>query len=125
MCAASSRKKKSGAIDFEALKQHGYKGGLSVLKVPQPKEEPNWTWSTGREHREAGEPEKKSSQERVKPGNDAAVVNVQKETDKKNLSFSQKEKRKRELGQASRGKSYVEEEKRLLRDSGVYSGFDT
>ncbi|CAM6097040.1 unnamed protein product [Calypogeia fissa] len=40
-------------------------------------------------------------------------------------SFSQKEKRKRDLGQASRGKNYVEEEKRLLRDSGVYSGFDT
>jgi len=43
----------------------------------------------------------------------------------KNVSFSQKEKRKRELGQASRGKNYVEEEKRLLRESGVYSGFDT
>lgn len=45
--------------------------------------------------------------------------------EQKALSFSQKEKRKRDLGQASRGKSYVEEEKRLLRDSGVYSGFDT
>ena len=40
------------------------------------------------------------------------------------LSFRQKEKRKRDAGQASRGKNYVEEEKRLLRDSGVYSGFD-
>ena len=40
------------------------------------------------------------------------------------LSFSQKEKRKRDLGQSSRGKNYVEEEKRLLRDQGVYSGFD-
>ena len=45
--------------------------------------------------------------------------------EKKNLSFSQKEKRKRDLGQASRGKNYVEEEKRLLRDSGIYSSFDT
>jgi hypothetical protein len=45
--------------------------------------------------------------------------------EKKNMSFQQKEKRKRELGQASRGKNYVEEEKRLLRESGVYSGFDT
>jgi hypothetical protein len=29
------------------------------------------------------------------------------------------------MGQSSRGKNYVEEEKRLLRDQGVYSGFDT
>lgn len=34
------------------------------------------------------------------------------------------EKRKRELGQASRGGSYVEEEKRLGRQLGMYSGFD-
>ena len=35
------------------------------------------------------------------------------------------EKRKRELGQAKRGKNYVEEEKRQARNLGVYSGFDT
>ncbi len=29
------------------------------------------------------------------------------------------------MGQNSRGKYYVEEEKRLLRDQGVYLGFDT
>ncbi len=46
-------------------------------------------------------------------------------TEQKALSFSQKEKRKRDMGQSSRGKNYVEEEKRLLRDQGVYSGFDT
>lgn len=34
---------------------------------------------------------------------------------KKEESFRQKEKRKRDLGQSSRGKSYVEEEKRILR----------
>ena len=33
----------------------------------------------------------------------------------KTETFRQKEKRKRDLGQSSRGKSYVEEEKRLLR----------
>ena len=32
--------------------------------------------------------------------------------------------RKRELGQASRAKSYVEEEKRIGRQHGMYSGFD-
>ncbi|KAG9140062.1 hypothetical protein Leryth_010579 [Lithospermum erythrorhizon] len=52
------------------------------------------------------------------------LLNVRTQKEKKIASFSQKEKKKRDLGQASRGKNYVEEEKRLLRDSGVYSGFD-
>jgi hypothetical protein len=34
------------------------------------------------------------------------------------------EKRKRDAGQASRGKNYVEEEKRQGRKLGMYSGFD-
>lgn len=34
------------------------------------------------------------------------------------------EKRKRDAGQQSRGKSTVEEEKRIARQYGVYSGFD-
>ncbi len=29
------------------------------------------------------------------------------------------------MGQSSKGKNYVKEEKILLRDQGVYSGFDT
>ena len=42
------------------------------------------------------------------------------------LTFKQKEKRKRELGQAKGGKgNYVEEEKRIARTFGVYSGFDS
>ncbi|KAL5792878.1 hypothetical protein ACOSP7_001472 [Xanthoceras sorbifolium] len=123
----NSGRKKGGAVDFEALKRYGYKGGLSVLNVPLPKEDvnPDWTWSTGREHRVVRESEK-SSEEQQKPG--AVVMDRtwnEQEKEKKNLSFSQKEKRKRELGQTSRAKNYVEEEKRLLRDSGVYSGFDT
>jgi len=39
-------------------------------------------------------------------------------------SFNKKEKRKRDLGQASRGKNFVEEEKRAGRNLGIYSGFD-
>ena len=35
----------------------------------------------------------------------------------KSENFRQKEKRKRDMGQTSRGKSYVEEEKRVLRQS--------
>lgn len=132
MCTVNSGRKKSSAMDFEALKRHGYKGGLSVLKVPPPKEvvEPNWSWSTGREHREAKVAEESSEEQQktraAAPGGlQLSNVQMQKEKEKKTISFSQKEKRKRELGQASRGKSYVEEEKRLLRESGIYSGFDT
>jgi len=35
------------------------------------------------------------------------------------------EKRKRDAGQAKSAKNYVEEEKRLARNFGMYSGFDT
>ncbi|KAL4357599.1 hypothetical protein AHAS_Ahas09G0202800 [Arachis hypogaea] len=88
-----SGKQKSAAIDFEALRWHGYKGGSSKTR------------------------------EAISIGEQLATVQTR--NDKKNLSFFQKEKRKRELGQASRGKSYVEEEKRLLRENGIYSGFDS
>ncbi|XP_075497708.1 uncharacterized protein LOC142556466 [Primulina tabacum] len=125
-----SVKKKSKGIDFEALSRHGYKGGLSVLKVPPPKEpeqEQDWTWSTGKETRTKEEEE--SLEERQKTRASIAygegLVDVQICKDKKNLSFQQKEKRKRDLGQASRGKNYVEEEKRMLRENGIYSGFDS
>ena len=44
----------------------------------------------------------------------------------KRLTWKQKEKRKRELGQAKGGKgNYVEEEKRVAREFGIYSGFDS
>ncbi|CAM8890352.1 hypothetical protein QQ045_025012 [Rhodiola kirilowii] len=125
----SGVKKNSAAIGFEALKRHGYRGGLSVLSVPAPKEDSkqDWSWSTGRENgpkKEIDESYKERQETRAKlaDAEELAYVQTRKE---KNLSFSQKEKRKRDLGQASRGKNYVEEEKRMLRDSGVYSGFDS
>ncbi|KAM7256876.1 hypothetical protein ACFE04_012617 [Oxalis oulophora] len=120
---------------FDALKRYGYKGGLSILNVPAPKEEDksDWSWSTGRDKTDGGtgKVDKESYQERqktryaVKDGELLENALTQKDRENKGISFSQKEKRKRELGQASRGKNYVEEEKRTLRDSGVYSGFDT
>ncbi|KAF9618523.1 hypothetical protein IFM89_002218 [Coptis chinensis] len=138
-------KRKGGAvIDFEALNRHGYRGGLSVLRVPPPKveQEPNWSWSTGKDSgtdKETDESFEERQRTRAALTEGEKLMNVktrseremererdwEKEKEKKNLSFSQKEKRKRDLGQASRGKSYVEEEKRLLRESGVYSGFDS
>ncbi|KAM7521621.1 hypothetical protein LguiA_011523 [Lonicera macranthoides] len=124
-----SVKKKSKGIDFDALSRHGYRGGLSVLNVPPPKDEKkhDWSWSTGRDSRGKNETEE-SFEERertraaLSEGEQLKNARTQRE---KNITFSQKEKRKRDLGQASRGKNYVEEEKRLLRDSGVYSGFDS
>lgn len=131
MSTGKSRKQKSSVIDFETLKRHGFKGGPSVLKVPLPKEgsdlKQDWTWSTGKERRvekdEESYEERQKTRAAIHLGEQLSTVQTQKE--KKNISFSQKEKRKRELGQASRGKNYVEEEKRLLRDNGIYSGFDT
>lgn len=131
MSAGKSQKEKGAVIDFDALKRYGYKGGPSVLKVPAPKEDDkdkDWSWSTGKEKRvdnkgiEESYEERQKTREALSQGEQLQTVLTRSE--KKNLSFSQKEKRKRELGQASRGKNYVEEEKRLLRDSGVYSGFD-
>ncbi|XP_077239732.1 RNA-DIRECTED DNA METHYLATION 1 isoform X2 [Tasmannia lanceolata] len=133
MSEAKTGKKKTGVIDYEALSRHGYSGGLSVLNVPPPRvvpdKEQDWSWSTGKESATVNKQIEESFEERERTR--AAIIeaekltNVQLRSDKKNLSFSQKEKRKRELGQASKGKNYVEEEKRLLRDSGVYSGFDS
>lgn len=125
--------KKQGAIDYISLSKHGYKGGLSVLKVPPPKieEKQDWSWSTGREGDAKAEEESFQERERTRAAvaDGELLLNVQKnpfvnKRQEKAKSFSQKEKKKRDLGQASRGKNYVEEEKRLLRNSGVYSGFD-
>ncbi|RCV22291.1 hypothetical protein SETIT_4G209200v2 [Setaria italica] len=131
---AVSKRKKTGGVDFSALSRHGYRGGPSVLTV-RPQEESNWSWSTGKDRDDKEDaPESYEERERTR----AAVTEGEKligvqnaplnqlllEKDHKNASFSQKEKRKRDRGQASRGKNYVEEEKRLLRGSGVYSGFD-
>ncbi|PKA49370.1 hypothetical protein AXF42_Ash014272 [Apostasia shenzhenica] len=133
---ANIRKKKLGGMDYEALSKHGYRGGPSVLKIPPPRavgKEQDWSWSTGKE----GNGNKNSTEEpfEEQQRTRAAALGEQllkvqpklelEQRDKKKASFSQKEKRKRDLGQASRGKNYVEEEKRLLRDSGIYSGFDS
>ncbi|XP_078160720.1 uncharacterized protein LOC144556102 isoform X2 [Carex rostrata] len=132
---AMSRQKK---LAFDALSRHGYRGGPSVLKVPPPKEpekEADWSWSTGKDRKnetkngdkdgsaEESYQERERTRAALVQGEQLLHVNTNKREREKE-SFSQKEKRKRDLGQASRGKNYVEEEKRLLRDNGVYSGFD-
>lgn len=126
-----STKKKSGGIDFEALTRHGYKGGLTILNVPAPKveEKRDWSWSNGKDKAATDKDTEESYRERQKLREIVADAELQAADavarKEKAISFAQKEKRKRDLGQASRGKNYVEEEKRLLRESGVYSGFDS
>uniref|UniRef100_N1QZK6 Uncharacterized protein n=1 Tax=Aegilops tauschii TaxID=37682 RepID=N1QZK6_AEGTA len=134
LTTSSDHLEKLWAKDPIALSRHGYRGGPSILTVAPPKVEPNWTWSTGKDRNEK-EVLTESFEERERTR--AAVTEGEKligvmnpqprqtEKEKDAASFSQKEKRKRDRGQASRGKNYVEEEKRLLRGSGVYSGFDT
>ncbi|CAL9052046.1 uncharacterized protein LOC103975367 isoform X1 [Musa acuminata AAA Group] len=134
--ALDSKKKKHGGMNFDALSKHGYHGGPSVLKVPPPRvedKEQDWSWSTGKGANASKNITEESFEERertrdaVAQGEKLSSVrnNLEASRKEKNLSFSQKEKHKRDLGQASRGKNYVEEEKRLLRESGIYSGFDS
>ncbi|KAG0568044.1 hypothetical protein M758_7G179600 [Ceratodon purpureus] len=142
----AAKKKTAAGLDYEVLSRHGYTGGLSIMNVPAPNQdagEQDWSWSSGK-RKGAGDPAERESidlRERTREaiGDEAelaaaravAAYNFTKKqkrdaiAEQKAVSFAQKEKRKREMGQASRGKNYVEEEKRLLRDSGVYSGFDT
>ncbi|CAN8246282.1 unnamed protein product [Cochlearia groenlandica] len=121
-------KKDKKPFDYESLQQHGYKA-LGLPDIPCPGEKPDWSWATGKDKQRGAEEVKESYQEReatrAAVSGGETIENAQLRGDRKNLSFSQKEKKKRDLGQASRGKNYVEEEKRQLRESGVYSGFDS
>ncbi|KAK9945258.1 hypothetical protein M0R45_010783 [Rubus argutus] len=113
-----SGKPKSNVVDFEALRQYGYKGGPSILKVPPPKEsdkDKDWSWSTGVDRKvKSGTKETKETKE----------TEVEEESKEERQRTRDALDRRGAAG-ASRGKNYVEEEKRLLRDNGVYSGFDS
>jgi hypothetical protein len=141
--------KKPKSVTLEDLQRAGFKGGPSVLlmRPPEEQQDMSFSWSDGRAAKEK-EPEKESWQERQQTHYAATqgaeetstlalkavqhaerlreerrLEKQQQERDRK-LSFSQKEKRKREEGKTSRTGSYVEEEKRLGRKFGVFSGFD-
>lgn len=134
-------------VDPEALVS-----GTSVLFVPEPKAggEQDWQWGSGTAHREAGGDEatvtregREATREAVGSGLeqsvDLAFRTAQRQAElreakrqeaaakatERRMTFQQREKRKREQGQAKGGgKNFVEEEKRLARNHGVYSGFD-
>ncbi|KAF2538242.1 hypothetical protein F2Q68_00020545 [Brassica cretica] len=125
--SARFAKKEKKAFDYESLQQHGYKA-VGLPDLPPPVEKANWSWATGKD-KQRPEEVKESFREReatrAAVAGGETIANAQLRSDRKSLSFSQKEKKKRDLGQASRGKNYVEEEKRQLKESGVYSGFDS
>uniref|UniRef100_A0A7S0RPI0 Uncharacterized protein n=1 Tax=Chlamydomonas leiostraca TaxID=1034604 RepID=A0A7S0RPI0_9CHLO len=142
-------KKPKKEITVEDLQRVGFKGGPSVLhmKAPQDQGPQNWNWSDGRQLKNKEEEEtleeRRQTQERATVGVEqtamfaqAALTHAERMREEKRLekelkekekrlSFNQKEKRKRDSGQQARGKNYVEEEKRLARSVGVYTGFDT
>mmetsp|Transcript_8892 Transcript_8892/g.18981 ORF Transcript_8892/g.18981 Transcript_8892/m.18981 type:complete len:189 (+) Transcript_8892:60-626(+) len=144
-----AEKKTKKGITIEDLQRAGYKSGPSVLnmKAPQEAGPQNWNWSDGKAAKKY-EPVHETLQEREQTRHAAtegaeqgaeyamkAAAQVQrlheerrKEREQlereRRLTFNQKEKRKRDEGKASRGKNYVEEEKRVARGLGMYSGFD-
>ncbi|KAK9821377.1 hypothetical protein WJX74_005644 [Apatococcus lobatus] len=142
----TTRKQKSKSDpDPEALEAAGFKSGPSVLHVPEPTGESSWDWAKGQEG-DAAEPESIEERERTRQAANAGVeeatrkaaaaaeqakrekleekLEQQELARRRGLSFQQREKRKRELGQAKKDKNYVEEEKRLARGFGIHSGFD-
>jgi len=146
---APATKKAKQDVTIEDLEKAGYTSGPSVLymKAPQEQQQSDWAWSDGKD-KKGKEQTEESIQERQQtaaaagPAAEASAVfatkamqqaaklreEARKERERlaqeKRLSFNQKEKRKRDAGQASRGKNYVEEEKRQARNFGVFSGFD-
>ncbi|GFR48474.1 hypothetical protein Agub_g10165 [Astrephomene gubernaculifera] len=146
--------KKKPVLSVEDLERAGYKSGPSVLFIKPPSETgpQNWNWSNGRaakEREQDGDGEdraatreaatkdvEQSAELAVKAMEHAARLRegarqereeakqARMAKEKQHATFNQKEKRKRDAGQSSRGKNYVEESKRQAREFGVYSGFD-
>eukprot|EP00803_Ostreobium_quekettii_P011712 evm.model.scf_26.2 EVM.evm.TU.scf_26.2 scf_26:23724-25272(+) len=142
-------KRKKPDVTLEDLHNCGYKGGPSVLFVPEPcqADEIELQVSDGREHKlKESEEETWEERERTRAAATVGVAESAKFVKKRmalteklreekkaeqikmakegRLTFKQKEKRKRDAGQAKGGKNFVEEEKRVARDFGVYSNFD-
>ncbi|GIL76172.1 hypothetical protein Vretimale_5758 [Volvox reticuliferus] len=145
--------KKKPNLSLEDLERAGYKSGPSVLHIKAPSEpEPqNWNWSNGRaakahEDDDDGQSRAATREAVTKAMEESALHSVKamehaaklreearqerleakqgRAAKDKLVSFNQKEKRKRDAGQTSRGKNYVEESKRQARAFGIYSGFD-
>lgn len=126
-------------VDFETLSRNGYKSGPSVMLVPESGQaDASWEWKTGKgedreEHIDTAEDREKTRMAAAEQTELAArqaleaALNVRKQREQEALerqanrkgamSFNQKEKRKRDMGQAQSSKNFVEEEKRILRQA--------
>lgn len=143
---------KAPRLSYETLVSHGYSSAPSVRHLPPPDDAEaagDWRWGQGsratalphesREEREAtrhaateGAAEAVADAQRRREAAEALrreeaeeFALRKRERERKEKSWRVKEKRKREQGKQGGGKNYVEEEKRLARDHGIYSGFDT
>lgn len=135
-------------VDSAALERAGYKAGPSVLHVPEQRTRADEVWEYAaerktsvldhsptpeeraelREKSDVGVREdvayyKKCMQQAARMKEDKAREKEDK-AKRKQLSFKEKEKRKRDAGMQSSAKNYVEEEKRIAREHGCYTGFD-
>ncbi|WIA20072.1 hypothetical protein OEZ85_005933 [Tetradesmus obliquus] len=143
-------KKQKTDITLEDLQKQGYSSGPSVLYMKPPEEtgQANWAWSDGkalkpkedaeesyeerqRTHEAATTAAEEAARLAMKAQQHAARLRDEARQEREEMnrkskaeSFALKEKRKRDAGMQSRGKSTVEEEKRIARQFGVYSGFD-
>lgn len=140
---------KAQGLKVEDLERAGYKSGPSIMRIPEQQPalpEGTFKWSDGKDAKDREEEEtdedRRATRQAVTSGVDqsafyasklmqrAEQLKAEQKAEKeakaksKNLTFREKEKRKREMGMQSAGKNYVEEEKRIAREFGVYSGFD-
>jgi hypothetical protein len=132
-------------VDFESLQRAGYRGGPSVLYVPdrsQQTAEPDWAWGQGERGEEqpasvsaraalthavgdglneALEQQMLAAQHAARLREEAREEAVLRRSEdaakarKEKLTFNQREKRKRDRGQAVGEQNFVEQEKRIQR----------
>eukprot|EP00892_Ulva_mutabilis_P006186 jgi/Ulvmu1/393/UM001_0400.1 len=136
-------------VDPAALERAGYKAGPSVLHVPEQRSKAGdvWDWAAERKAsviEQSPTPEEraelrvksevgveqdaehyKKCMERARHLRDDKIREKEDKAKRKQLSFKEKEKRKRDAGMQSSAKNYVEEEKRIAREHGCYTGFDS
>eukprot|EP01025_Chloroclados_australasicus_P022856 TRINITY_DN23393_c0_g1_i1.p1 TRINITY_DN23393_c0_g1~~TRINITY_DN23393_c0_g1_i1.p1 ORF type:complete len:171 (+),score=26.42 TRINITY_DN23393_c0_g1_i1:349-861(+) len=136
-------------VSVDAVMRAGYESGPSILHIPEQRDavpECSFQWSKGSKgptEEQDTQEERAATREAVGDAvkSDAAhaqraqqftqrlrdekVRDKQEKAQQKKLSFKEKEKRKRDAGMQASSKNYVEEEKRIARELGFYSGFDT
>ncbi|CAM9300550.1 unnamed protein product [Sphacelaria rigidula] len=112
---SSGKKRKSGDLASKGGEKKESSRGLVPPQMTRPNvvTEDSALWSS-----DATMKRQRQLEAERRAGGGAAGSGAKGKKGNKDLSFKQREKVKRDKGQQSRGKSYVEEEKRLLRELG-------